>query len=46
MVAFHQAKHGVISQTSRLKPEQKSALDALKLKVPNRYLEVPRPLKQ
>lgn len=46
MVAFHQAKHGVISQTSRLKPEQKSVLDALKLKVPNRYLEVPRPLKQ
>ena len=43
MVARHHTQHGVISQTNNLTSEQKAVLDALHLKAPNRYLEVPRP---
>jgi len=45
MVARHHTQHGVISQTNNLTSEQKAVLDALHLKAPNRYLEVPRPAK-
>ena len=45
MVARHQTQHGVISQTNRLTTEQKSVLDALYVKAPKRYLDVPRPAK-
>ena len=45
MVARHQTKHGVISQTNKPTNEQKTVLDALNLKAPKRYLEVPRPTK-
>lgn len=46
MVAQHQTQHGIISQTNKPTNEQKTVLDALNLKAPNRYPEVPRPLKQ
>lgn len=46
MVGRHQTQHGVISQTNKPTNEQKAVLDALNLKAPARYLEVPRPLKQ
>jgi len=42
-VGFHDTPHGRISQTNKLTGEQKSVLNALKLKPPKRYLEVPTP---
>lgn len=46
MVARHQTQHGVISQTNKPTNEQKAVLDAVNVKPPRRYLQVPRPLKQ
>lgn len=43
LVASHQTHHGIISQTNKLKPEQKRVLDALQLKPPKRYPAVPTP---
>src|SRR5690554_5374425 len=40
---FHSTQAGRITQTNKLTSEQKRALDALKLKPPKRYLEVPTP---
>lgn len=45
MVGRHQTKYGVISQTNKPTKEQKGVLNALNLKAPKRYLEVPRPTK-
>ncbi len=45
MVAQHATKHGIVSETNPLTSEQKRVLDALHLKAPNSYLEVPRPAK-
>src|SRR5690554_379961 len=42
-VGFHDTPHGRISQTNKLTTEQKTVLNALKLKPPKRYLEVPTP---
>jgi transposase len=44
-VGFHATQHGNISQTNKLTKDQKSVLDAVKLKSPKRYLEVPSPKK-
>jgi len=38
-------KHGLISQTNPLTKDQKAVLDAVKLKSPKRYLEIPTPTK-
>ncbi len=45
MVGRHQTQYGVISQTNKPTTEQKSVLNALNLKSPKRYIEVPRPTK-
>jgi len=42
-VAFHDTPAGRITQTNKLTSEQKHVLDALTLKPPKRYLEVPTP---
>ncbi len=41
LVGFHQTRHGPISQTTRVKSEQKRVLDALRVKPPARYLDMP-----
>ncbi|UCH26705.1 MAG: transposase, partial [Trueperaceae bacterium] len=43
LVGFHDTRHGPITQTTRVSSEQKRVLDALKLKPPQRYLELPAP---
>src|SRR5690625_3509372 len=42
-VGFHDTPAGRVTQTNKLTNEQKRVLDALKLKPPKRYLEVPIP---
>jgi len=42
-VGFHNTQHGPITQTNKLTDEQKHVLDAIKVKRPKRYLEVPTP---
>ena len=44
-VGNHNTKHGLISQTNPLTKDQKIVLDAVKLKAPKRYLEIPTPTK-
>jgi len=44
-VAYHRTEHGRIAQTNPPTGEQKSVLDALKLKAPARFLEIPSPEK-
>jgi hypothetical protein len=43
LVGFHSTRHGLISETSPVKAEQKRVLDALSIKPPRRYLELPTP---
>jgi len=43
LAGFHSTPAGRITQTNELTTEQKHVLDALKLKPPKRYLEVPTP---
>ncbi|MBA4171018.1 MAG: IS1634 family transposase [Chloroflexi bacterium] len=45
MVAQHRTQHGPISQSSTPKSDMKRVLDALNVKPPKRYLELPRPKK-
>lgn len=45
LVGFHATQHGDIAQTNKLTPEQKRVLDAVGVKPPKRYLEVPSPQK-
>ncbi len=45
LVGFHATQHGNIAQSNKLTAEQKSVLDAVKIKSPKRYLEVPSPRK-
>ncbi|MCA1789658.1 MAG: transposase, partial [Thioalkalivibrio sp.] len=45
MVGRHQTQYGVISQTNKPTTQQKAVLNALNLKAPKRYIEVPRPTK-
>jgi transposase len=45
MAGQHQTQYGIISQTTKPTPQQKTVLDALNLKAPKRYLEIPRPTK-
>lgn len=42
-VGFHRTRHGPISQTNTLTEEQKRVLDALRIKPPKRYLDIPTP---
>ena len=42
-VGYHQSEHGPIAQTNRPTKEQKDVLDALHLKAPDRFLEIPTP---
>jgi len=44
-VAYHQTELGRIAQTNRPTKAQKRVLDALKLKAPQRFLEIPTPEK-
>jgi transposase len=41
MVAQHATKHGLVSETNALTSEQKSVLDALRVKPPARFPDVP-----
>ena len=41
LVGFHDTRHGPISQTTRVSSEQKRVLDALHVKAPARYLDLP-----
>jgi transposase len=43
LAGYHQTRHGPIVQTNKLTKEQTLVLDALKLKPPGRYLELPTP---
>jgi transposase len=45
MAGQHRSEHGVIIQTSTLTKGVKSVLDALKVKPPKRFLDMPRPKK-
>jgi transposase len=42
-VAYHQTEHGRIAQTNAPTKPQKNVLDALKLKAPQRFMEIPTP---
>ena len=44
-VAYHQTEHGRIAQTNAPTKPQKAVLDALKLKAPARFMEIPTPEK-
>ena len=43
MVAQHATKHGLVSETNALTSEQKRVLDALRVKPPARFPDVPTP---
>jgi hypothetical protein len=43
MAGRHRTQHGVITQSSTPTSDVKRVLDALNLKPPKRYLELPRP---
>ena len=43
MAGQHRTQHGVLTQTSTLTSSVKSVLDALGIKPPKRFLDVPRP---
>jgi transposase len=43
LVGFHHTQHGPISQTTRVSGAQKCVLDALRVKPPARYLDLPAP---
>jgi len=43
LVGFHATQHGNIAQTTKLTTEQKRVLDAVNVKPPKRYLEIPTP---
>ena len=45
LVGYHATQHGNIAQTNKLTSEQKRVLDAVNVKPPKRYLEVPSPQK-
>lgn len=45
LVGFHATQHGNIAQTNKLASEQKRVLDAVNIKPPKRYLEIPTPKK-
>ncbi|MBA3890770.1 MAG: IS1634 family transposase [Gemmatimonadaceae bacterium] len=45
MVGQHRTQHGLISQSSTPTTDMKRVLDALNVKPPKRYLELPRPQK-
>jgi hypothetical protein len=44
-VAIQQSPYGLVMQTNRVNSEQKSVLDALELKPPKRFLQLPTPTK-
>lgn len=44
-VAYHQTEHGRIAQTNQPTDVQKNVLDALHLKPPQRFMEIPTPEK-
>ena len=44
-VAYQQSPYGMVMQTNRLNGEQKRVLDALELKPPKRFLQLPTPTK-
>jgi len=44
-VAYQQSSYGMVMQTNRVNSEQKSVLDALELKPPKRFLQLPTPTK-
>jgi len=44
-VAYQQSQYGMVMQTNRVSSEQKSVLDALELKPPKRFLQLPTPTK-
>ena len=44
-VAYQHSEHGPVLQTNRVNSEQKSVLDALELKSPKRFLQLPTPTK-
>ena len=44
-VAYQQSQHGLVLQTNRVSSEQKRVLDALELKPPKRFLQLPTPTK-
>ena len=43
MVAQHATKHGLVSETNPVTSEQKRVLDALRVKPPARFPNVPTP---
>ena len=43
LVGYHATQHGNIAQTNKLTTEQKRVLDAVNVKPPKRYLELPTP---
>jgi hypothetical protein len=45
MAGQHRSQHGIITQTSTLTKRVKSVLDALDLKPPKRFLDIPKPTK-
>lgn len=45
MVAQHATKHGIVSETNPITSEQKRVLDALRVKPPARFPDVPTPAK-
>ncbi len=45
MAGPHRTQHGTLTQTSTPTPDVKRVLDALNLKPPKRYLDIPRPNK-
>jgi len=45
MAGQHRSQHGIITQTSTLTKSVKSVLDALDLKPPKRFLDLPKPTK-
>jgi transposase len=44
-VAYQHSEHGPVIQTNRVSSQQKSVLDALELKPPKRFLQLPTPTK-
>jgi hypothetical protein len=44
-VAYQQSQYGQVIQTNRVSSQQKSVLDALDLKAPKRFLQLPTPTK-
>jgi ribosome maturation factor RimP len=43
-VAIQSSEYGTVKQTNRVSSAQKSVLDALDVKPPKRFLELPTPL--